>query len=74
MKTQATIRNFGLKALVALASLSGAGLALAHHGDNETLAGANLLMHLWTEHVFWPLMLVLVVGGFLLRNRRGVSS
>ncbi len=74
MIKQANKRNLGRKALVALLSLSAAGTALAHPGSTEALAGAELMMHLAVEHVFWPLIVVLVVGGLLMRRRKEVSS
>ena len=51
-----------------------AGAALAHPGSTEALAGIELVMHLAIEHVFWPLIVVLVVGGLLMRRRKEVSS
>ncbi len=74
MIKQASKRNLGLKVLVALLSLAGAGAALAHPGSTEALAGIELVMHLAVEHVFWPLIVVLVVGGVLMRRRKEVSS
>ena len=74
MQQQATIWNSGLRVLVALLSLVGAGAALAHPGSTEALAGVDLFMHLAIEHVFWPLILVLVVGAVLLRRRKEASS